>query len=69
MIDRLAVHAQHTPDAHGVESAVVDQTTNGFRVDPELVRDLTHADEVSAVDPQTTRYVANLQQELLDCLP
>jgi hypothetical protein len=45
-IDCLAVHAQHTSDAHCVETAIVDQATNGFRVDAELVRDITHADEV-----------------------
>ena len=45
-IDCLAVNTQHTPDANGIESTVVDQTTNGFGVDAELVRDITNADEV-----------------------
>jgi len=45
-IDRLAVYAQHTPDAHGVETTVVDQTTNGLGVDTELIRDITNADEI-----------------------
>jgi hypothetical protein len=44
-IDGLTMNAQHAADTHGVETAIVNQTPNRFRVDAELVGDLTNADE------------------------
>jgi len=44
-IDRLAMNAKHAPDTHGVKPPVVNQAPDRLRMDPELVRDLTHADE------------------------
>jgi hypothetical protein len=40
------VNTQHTPHAHGVEPAVVNQAPNRFRMDAELVGDVANADEV-----------------------
>ena len=37
--------AEHAPDAHCVELAIVDQTSNRLRVDAELISDLTDAHE------------------------
>jgi hypothetical protein len=44
-VDRLAVNAQDAPDANGVEPAVVDQASNRFGMNAELVGDLANADE------------------------
>src|SRR5215212_6134452 len=44
-IDRVAVHAQHAPDAHGVEPTVVNQPANRLGVHAELVRDVADTDE------------------------
>jgi hypothetical protein len=44
-VDRLAVDAQHAPDANGVEPAVVDQASNRFGMNAELVGDLANTDE------------------------
>jgi hypothetical protein len=44
-IDGLAMNAQNAADAHGVETPVVNQAPDRLRVDTQLVRDLTHADE------------------------
>ena len=45
-VDRLAVHAQHAPDTHGIETTVVNQAPNRLRVDAELLRDVANADEI-----------------------
>jgi len=45
-VDGLTVHTQDPPDAYGVEPAVVDETTDGLRVNTELVRHIADADEV-----------------------
>jgi hypothetical protein len=44
-IDGLAMHPQDASNAHRVEATVMDQAPDRLRVDTELVRDLTHADE------------------------
>ena len=44
-IDRVAVDAQHTSDAHGVEPAVVNQPPDRLGMDTELIGDVTDADE------------------------
>jgi hypothetical protein len=44
-LDRVTVDAQHTADAHRIQTAVVNQTPNRFRMDAELVRYFTNADE------------------------
>jgi hypothetical protein len=37
--------AQHATNTHGIETAVVDQAPDRLRMDTQLVRDLTNADE------------------------
>jgi hypothetical protein len=44
-VDRFTMNAQDAPDAHGVEPTVVNQPSNRFGVDAQLVGDLAHADE------------------------
>jgi hypothetical protein len=44
-VDRFAVNAQDAPDANGVEPPVVNQASNRFRMDAELVGDIANADE------------------------
>jgi hypothetical protein len=44
-VDCLAVNAQDAPNANGVEPAVVDQASNRFGMNAELVGDLANADE------------------------
>jgi len=44
-VDGLAMHAKHATDTHGVEPAVVDQASDRLRMDAELVRNFTNADE------------------------
>jgi hypothetical protein len=44
-VDRFAVHAQDAPDSDGVEPAIVDQATNRFGMDAELVGDIANADQ------------------------
>jgi hypothetical protein len=39
------VNAQDAPNANGVEPAVVDQASNRFGMNAELVGDLANADE------------------------
>jgi hypothetical protein len=41
------MHAQDAADAHGVEPAVVDQTTNRLRMNPELSGDVSHTDQTT----------------------
>ena len=45
VLDGLAMYTKHPPDPHRVEPAVMDETTDRFRVDAELFRDLTDADQ------------------------
>jgi hypothetical protein len=49
LVDRLAVHAEDASHAHGVETAVVNQTTDRLRMDTELRRDLSDADETAGL--------------------
>jgi len=44
-VDCIAVHTQHPAHAHGIEPPVVNQAPNGFRMNAELVGDVTDADE------------------------
>jgi len=44
-IDRVTMNAQHAAHAHSVQTAVVNQAPDRLRMDAELVRDLTNADE------------------------
>jgi hypothetical protein len=44
-IHGLAMDAQHATHTHGVEAAVVDQAPDRLRMDTQLVRDFTNADE------------------------
>src|SRR5438034_7284310 len=39
--ERLALDAEHAPDADGVEAAVVDQPADRLRVDAQAARDVT----------------------------
>jgi hypothetical protein len=43
------VDAQNASDAHGVETAVVDQTTDRLRMHTELRRNLSDADETAGL--------------------
>lgn len=45
VLDGLAMYAKHPPDPHRVEPTVMDETTDRFRVDAELVRHFTDADQ------------------------
>jgi hypothetical protein len=44
-VDRLSMNSEYTSNPHCVEPAVVDETPNGLRMDAELVRNLSDADE------------------------
>jgi len=44
-VDRIAMHAQDAADPDRVKTAVVDQAPNRFRVNAELIGDVTDADE------------------------
>jgi hypothetical protein len=44
-IDSFSVDAEHATHTYGVEAAVVDQATDRFRMDTQLVGDFTNADE------------------------
>lgn len=41
----MLVDAKDTTDAHGIEPALMDQASNGLRMDPEPACDLTDAVE------------------------
>jgi len=44
-VDRFSVNAEHTADAHRIQSLVVDQPPDRLRVHAELIRNLANADE------------------------
>jgi len=44
-VDRLSMDAENATDPHRVEAAVVNQPPDRLRMDAELVRDVTDADE------------------------
>jgi len=45
VVDRLSMDSEDAADANGIESPVVDQPPDRFRVDAELIRNLANADE------------------------
>jgi hypothetical protein len=44
-VDRFAMDAQDTADAHCIEPTVVDQPSDGLGVHAQLIRHLANADE------------------------
>ncbi|HEX9378208.1 MAG TPA: hypothetical protein VF872_01335 [Gaiellaceae bacterium] len=44
-VDRFPMNAENAPDADGIQSPVVDQPPDRFRVHAELIRNLANADE------------------------
>src|SRR5947208_11225161 len=66
-VDRFAVDTQHTSDAHGVESPVVDQTPNRFGMNAELVGDIANADQALGLTFLRRHVHPNLPQVTPDC--
>jgi hypothetical protein len=44
-VERRTVHAKHTPDAHCIETPLVNQASDRLRMDAELIGDFPNADE------------------------
>ena len=66
-VDCFAVHAQHAPDADGVEPPVVDQAPNRFGMDAELVGDVANADQAFGLMLRRRHAARNLPQVTLNC--
>ena len=66
-VDRLAVHAQHPTDAHGIETSVVNQATNCLGVNSELIGDVPNAHELR-LSVRGGHAAINLPQEPVNCV-
>src|SRR3954447_11470151 len=45
-IDRCTMNAEHATDSYGIETTVVDQASNRFGMDAQLIRHVADADEI-----------------------